>query len=952
MQVIHRLGRNAVRFAASFIGLGLLGALGACGGGSIGFDPPEPVSLSSSAPTPPASSGPSLKSIEVTPNSPQVAVGTSAQLIATGVYTDSSTQDLTTQVTWVSSDDSVATVSNASGSNGLATTATMGSTIVSAASGDVVGETTLLVTDAMLVSIEVSPPGSSAASGLTRQFTAIGHYTDNTTQDLTSQVSWASSDAGVATVSNATDSNGLAIAATPGSTLVTATSGGITGETTLTVTDAVLVSLEVQPASAAVAQGTTRQFTATGLYTDNTTQDLTTQVAWTSSDGSVATVSNTAGSNGLATAATIGSTSVSATAGDVTGEAALTVTDATLVSIEVSPSSASTASGLELQFTATGLYTDNSTQDLTTQVTWASSDDAVATLSNAAGSRGLASAGSAGSATVSATSGSTTGEAMLTVIEATLMSIEVSPATSSTANGSTRQFTATGLYTDGSTEDLTTQVTWTSSEVTIATVSNAPGSKGLASTVSVGNTTVSATSGDVTGDATLTVTDATLVSIEVSPAMPSVANGLTEQFTATGRYSDGSIRDVTAEVLWSSSDGTVATVSNAAGSHGAASTLRPGTTTVAATSGDVTAETTLTVTDATLMWLEISPAMASVAKGSTQQFTAAGFYTDGSTQDLTSAVLWLTPDVAVATVSNAAGSKGLASTVSVGTTTVSATSGDLIAEAALTVTDASLMWIDVSPVSASVASGLTRQFTATGVYTDNSTEDLTAQVLWTSSDAAVASVSNAAGSNGLANTIGVGTATVSATRGAVVGHATLTVTDPILLSIDVSPLAPSVVQNSTQQFTATGTYTDGSIRDVTAQVSWSSSDGSVASMSTIIGSNGLASTGSVGTATIVATSGTVTGETTLTVIPAPPTVDDLVADLLAAVTGVGPGQSLANKVSAVQTYLAVPDLVSACSALADFQGQVASMSGKQVSAAVASELLADAATIETAIPCP
>ena len=281
----------------------------------------------------------------------------------------------------------------------------------------------------------------------------------------------------------------------------------MSGETTLTVTDATLVAIEVSPAAPSIANGQTQQFTATGLYTDNSTEDLTAQATWASSDTAVATVSNAAGSNGLATAVALGTPTVYATSGGVTGETTLTVTDATLVSIEVSPAAPSIANGQTQQFTATGLYTDNSTEDLTAQVTWASSDSAVATVSNAAGSNGLATTAGLGSTTVSASSGGVSGETTLTVTDATLVSIEVSPAAPSIVNGLTQQFTATGLYTDNSTPDLTTQVTWASSDGAVATVSNAPGSNGLATTAGVGITTVSAASGGVSGETTLTVTE-------------------------------------------------------------------------------------------------------------------------------------------------------------------------------------------------------------------------------------------------------------------------------------------------------------------------------------------------------------------------------------------------------------------------------------------------------------
>ena len=224
-------------------------------------------------------------------------------------------------------------------------------------------------------------------------------------------------------MSNAADSKGLATAVGLGIATVSATSGGVTGVTTLTVTDATLVSIAVTPADASIADGTTQQFTATGLYTDASTQDLTTEVTWDSSDDEVATVSNAADSKGLATAVGLGIATVSATSGGVTGVTTLTVTDATLVSIAVTPADASIADGTTQQFTATGLYTDGSTQDLTTEVTWSSSDEAVATVSNADDSKGLATAAGAGSTTVSATSGGVTGDTTLTVT-ATLVSID------------------------------------------------------------------------------------------------------------------------------------------------------------------------------------------------------------------------------------------------------------------------------------------------------------------------------------------------------------------------------------------------------------------------------------------------------------------------------------------------------------------------------------------------
>jgi hypothetical protein len=91
------------------------------------------------------------------------------------------------------------------------------------------------------------------------------------------------------------------------------------------VTAASLTSIAVTPVNSSIASGTVQQFTATGTYSDDTTQDLTTTVTWSSSNTGAATISNAAGSNGLATAVIAGSTTITAVSGSVSGTATLTV---------------------------------------------------------------------------------------------------------------------------------------------------------------------------------------------------------------------------------------------------------------------------------------------------------------------------------------------------------------------------------------------------------------------------------------------------------------------------------------------------------------------------------------------------------------------------------------------------------------------------------------------------
>jgi trimeric autotransporter adhesin len=626
-----------------------------------------------------------------------------------------------------------------------------------------------------LVAISVTPSNPLMARNSSQQFIATGIYSDHTTRNITADATWDTSDVTIAVISNVPVSKGLASSSTAGSITITATYGGITGSTTVTITPATLISIAITPAQTDAPRGTSRQFTATGTFSDNTTQDVTASVTWSSSSMSVATISNAAGSKGLATAAATGATTITALSGTVSGTTTLTVTPATLVSISVTPANPSVARGMSRQFTATAIYTDNSTQDLTAAVTWSSSNAAVATVSNTAGSRGSATALAVGTATISAASGSISGSVTLTVTPATLASITITPLNPSIARGTSRQFTATGTYSDSTTQNLTDSVAWYSSNTAVAAISNAAGSKGLATSAATGATTITASSGTVSGSTTLTVTAATLVSIAVTPANPNIARGTSRQFIATGRYTDSSTQDLTTVATWSSSNTAAATISNAAGSKGLATSAATGATTITAASGSVSGTTTLTITAATLVSIAVTPVNPSAARGTSRQFTAMGTYTDSSTQDLTAAVTWSSSNTAVATISNAAGSKGSATALAVGTATISAASGSVSGSTALTVTPATLSSITITPVNPSVAPGAAQQFTALGTYSDATTQDLTATATWNSSNPAVASISNATGSKGLATAVASGSAAITAMSGSISGTAMLTV---------------------------------------------------------------------------------------------------------------------------------------------------------------------------------
>ncbi len=440
-----------------------------------------------------------------------------------------------------------------------------------------------------------------------------------------------------------------------------------------------------------------------------------------------------------------------------------------------------------------------------------------------------------------------------------LVSLSVAPVDSSIAPGTTVQFTATGTFADNSKRNVTASVTWNSSAPGIADVSNTPGSQGLVTAATItGSTVISAVSGGITGTTTLSISHVN--SITVLPSNPPcIAPGTNQQFTATGTLDDSTEQNLTSFATWTSSNTGVANVD----SKGLATSVSaPGTADIQATYDTIIGSTTLI--SAAVESIVTLPTGTSIAKGTTQQFTAIGTLTgDCNAQDVTSLATWATSSTAVATVSDSSGSKGLATAVDIGSATITATIDSVPSSSAtLTVTQAVLKSIDVTPVNQSIALGQTQLFIAIGTFTDDSTQDLSSLVIWNSSNTGVATISNTSGSRGLATSKAEGTTTITASfSGITSNNATLTITPTVLVSITVTPASISGPLGSLFQFSATGTFSDGSSTDLTKSVNWVSSNIFVAN----INPQGLATAFNVGTTIITATSGSISGSASLTI---------------------------------------------------------------------------------------
>ena len=511
--------------------------------------------------------------IAVSPANPTVAINTTQQLVATGTNSDASTCDITDLVTWSSSTIANATV----GASGLVKGIAAGSATITATLGSVTGSTSVTVTAPSITSISVTPDDMTLAIGIGEQYIASAIYSDGSIQDLVTGVTWTSSNPSVASI----DSNGLATTLAAGTTTITATVGTFTDSSVITVVAAHLQTITLTPTNVTMASGTQQQFTAVGNFDDGSTQVLT-PALWSSSSTSVLTIDQ----NGLALAVGPGTSTVSVTSGTVSASTSVTVSTATLVSLAIAPANSSMPDDATKQFSATGTFSDNSTQDITQSVLWSSSTPTVATITNV----GLVSSLSTGTTTITAMLGSVNNSTTLTVSNVTLVSIAISPSNGRVQKGTSLKFTAVGTYSDGSTATLT-NVTWRSSKNNLA---NMRGS-GILHAKKAGTLTVTASAFGVTGSTSVTIGTGTLVSVDITPANPSVAHGATQQFIALGTFSDSTTQDVSINSHWSSTVSSVATIANAPVNAGLATTKTTGTTTIGVNHGGNTASTSLFV---------------------------------------------------------------------------------------------------------------------------------------------------------------------------------------------------------------------------------------------------------------------------------------------------------------------------------------------------------------------
>ena len=315
---------------------------------------------------------------------------------------------------------------------------------------------------------------------------------------------------------------------------------GLSSTASVTVNHAPAASITVGPTSGSIVAGSSETFTATASDVYGNTWDVTSSTVWTIDAGAGGSLSGNVFTSELA-----GVWSVTGTFGSLSKSVFLTVTHASAVGTQISPYGATIAAGSNEAFTTTAVDTFGNTWDVTNLASYSISSGA-----GGSWSANIYAPANAGTWTVTATMGSFSATAPVTVIHGSATSIAVSPQTQTITAGSTQTFTATASDAYGNLWDVSSSTVWL-----IDSGAGGSWTANVYTSTNAGNWVVTGVFDSLVNKASLTVNHGSISSITVTPASGSITAGSTQAYTAAASDSEGNTWDVTNAVTWQTSAG-------------------------------------------------------------------------------------------------------------------------------------------------------------------------------------------------------------------------------------------------------------------------------------------------------------------------------------------------------------------------------------------------------------
>lgn len=823
--------------------------------------------------------------LQVTPSDAEVAIGDDQPYQATAVLNSGDSLDVTNQVTWSTSNSDIAQIDT----TGIAVGLTPGNVSVLASGIDpqgntLLGEAHLLVLPppVTIETLVVIPVFTIliATPGVEKQYHASAIFSTGTAHDVTSLISWTSADPAVAKVSG----EGIVTPVSAGDTEIIGTviyAGEThTDSATLKVVDPITVlDVDVQPkyGSIYIDNDVPAKYTATASLSNGTSLPVTENALWSVDDPTIATVNQNGGVTGLKT----GTTRIRAdlplpngpfTCDDGCSAEVEVIDPAGIAAIQVTPADVGIAVGTTQTYKAEAFRNDGKVIDVTTQVSWRSADSSIATLDDPKGIfKGVMEGATTISATLVTASQTVQDQTPLTVTLATVVELQIEPINAEILVGDTRAYSATVLFTDGSDQNVTLDpaTSWRIEEQTPPVAAIDP-TTAIAQGLATGTATVTALYNTVTDDFTdavsLIVREPQPLELRLVPGTSSVFPSDVINYSASFVYADGTLEDVTDDVLWSSDNESAISVSNDSITKGQAVANAPGEAVVSATHpNQLVGISEVIVNDAVLVDLLLEPDSIALIVGTSDSFSVLAIYSDDSVLDVSESASWTSAPGGVVTVVNGV-EGGQVNAIAVGFATVTATYQQLTAPGAVTVEAAEIVAATIAPDDTVLAETVTERFRATAQYSNGTTQEITNDVTWSSSAPGVAEISNLPDDKGIATAVSPGTTMISATyQGLNIEAVPLVVVGQTLVSITVIPEDAQASVGDSIFYAAQGNYSSGLTTALTLQSAWITGNDDIASVNEFTDLNMVALANGMGSTTVTATFADISGVGNLTV---------------------------------------------------------------------------------------
>jgi uncharacterized protein YjdB len=534
--------------------------------------------------------------------------------------------------------------------------------------------------------------------------------------------------------------------------------------------------------------GDTANLTTTAIYDSGTTETVTVKTDWNSGSPDVATVYA-----GVITAKSVGTSVITATYLGKTEIVNVTVTKK-VKSLTIDKFSLDLRLGASQQVAITAYYDDGTSEDVTKKADYTIDASSIVSVTN-----GLVKGQSPGSATI--TIKFMNQSLTLPVNVEIVRRIDAEKSQVSLLLKGTEKIKLIATYPDGSFADVADKATWTTDKDTVADVIN-----GTITAYGVGTATLTANYGTKTTTIKVDVDNA--IKLDLDKQSLFLKKDGTTQLKLTATYPDGSVEDVTNRADWSSDDDTIVHASK-----GLLIAVSTGNTTVSAKFGGKTINVDV---DVEVPHQLFTDELLSMQTGKTKQLTLMATYADGTNVDVTDRAVWTVDNETVALVN-----KGKVTAYKAGEAIVTATLGGKITKTKVEVDIPNIL--NSSHKNVNIQIGDSNQITLTAVYKDGTTTDVTSKADWSSSSKDIADVNS-----GYVLGVATGTATITAKYGT--RSTIIYVSVGVLKSLTVDQEKLVLKKGNSTSLKATAVYTDGTTKDVTADINWMSSNDKVVSV--------------------------------------------------------------------------------------------------------------------------